>query len=180
MMNILRGIWTEEVMPCICEVRVNQYGISFKTEEIMERMLGEGPWLVIGYCFTMKRWPKEVSIEEIEFIEMSFWIQVHNLPTNLLTVNNAEIIGRRIGKLIKIDEQWIKESLVRGFLMIRVEIKIRKALIDRFWLPNGEGGRRWIRFKYEKLSDYYFTYRRLGHVLKNYGEDAKMVAIDPT
>ncbi|XWS65106.1 hypothetical protein CRYUN_Cryun05aG0062500 [Craigia yunnanensis] len=52
-LNILKGIWPVEVAPVISEVRSNKYGISFKINEVMEKALDEGPWLVIGYCFTI-------------------------------------------------------------------------------------------------------------------------------
>ncbi|XWS10744.1 hypothetical protein CRYUN_Cryun38cG0024100 [Craigia yunnanensis] len=37
---------------------------------------------------------------------------------------------------------------------------------------------RWIRLKYEKLSDFYFTCGRFGLVLKSYGEGVKMATWD--
>ncbi|XWS44553.1 hypothetical protein CRYUN_Cryun15aG0056100 [Craigia yunnanensis] len=177
-MNILRGIWSMEVAPWIYDVGVNQYGIFFKTEEIMERMLEEGPWSIMGNCLTLMKRLEGVSTEEIEFKEIPFWIQVHNLPIDLLTIRNAEVMGRKTGNLVKVDEKWIIKSLGRGFLKIRVALKIHDALIDGLWLPNGERGTRWIKMEYEKLSDYCFARGRLGHILKNCGEEAKMAAVD--
>ena len=54
-----------------------------------------------------------------------------------------------------------------------MELKIQKALVDGFWLPIEDRGRRWIRLKYEKLSDYCYGCGKLGHVLKSCGDDAK-------
>ena len=54
-----------------------------------------------------------------------------------------------------------------------MELKIQKALVDGFWLPIEDRRKRWITLKYERLSDYCYGCGKLGHVLKNYGEDAK-------
>ena len=69
----------------------------------------------MGFCFTVKRWPEGVSTEEVDFKGVRFWMQVHNLPITLLTVKNAEVIGRRLGRLIRVDEQWIKDGFGKGF-----------------------------------------------------------------
>ena len=45
----------------------------------------------------------------------------------------------------------------RGFLRMKVEVKTYEALINGFWIPYKEEGRRWIRVKYEKLVDYFFV-----------------------
>ena len=93
-----------EVALIICEVGVNQYGISFKTEDMMEKALDEGLWSIIGFSLTLKRWLKRVSMEDVEFKEIAFWIQAYNIPIDLLIIKNAEVIGNRMGRLIRVDE----------------------------------------------------------------------------
>ena len=38
---------------------------------------------------------------------------MHNIPIDLLIVRNVEVIGSKIGRLVKVDEQWIKYGLGR-------------------------------------------------------------------
>ncbi|XWS08031.1 hypothetical protein CRYUN_Cryun41cG0042100 [Craigia yunnanensis] len=90
----------------------------------MERMLEEGPWSIMGNCLMLMRWLEGVLAEEIRFKEMIFWIQLHNLLIDLLTIRDTKVIGRRIGNLVKVDEKWINEGLGRGFLRIKVGLKI--------------------------------------------------------
>ncbi|OMP04194.1 hypothetical protein COLO4_09864 [Corchorus olitorius] len=58
--RILRGIWPEEVAPCIREVGMNLFSISFRSEKKVEKALSEGPWTVMGYNVILKRWKQEV------------------------------------------------------------------------------------------------------------------------
>ena len=57
-------------------------------------------------------------------------------------------------------------------------LQVDKPLIEGFWLPKSEKGRRWINVRYERLFDFCFACGLLGHLLKNCGEDAKMLVVD--
>ena len=56
-----------------------------------------------------------VMVEEVDFTEISFWIQIHNLPIDLMTVRNTERIGARLERVIMIDDQWIHKVLEEDF-----------------------------------------------------------------
>ncbi|XWS11521.1 hypothetical protein CRYUN_Cryun37aG0005400 [Craigia yunnanensis] len=47
-LTILRGIWSMKVASCICEVRVNMYGILFRLDYHMLRAIENRPWLIMG------------------------------------------------------------------------------------------------------------------------------------
>ena len=40
----------------------------------------------------VKEWKKGEVLEEIIFTEIEFWIQIHNLPIEMMTSKNAEMI----------------------------------------------------------------------------------------
>ena len=44
----LKGTWLEEVVHCIREMRQNKYRISFKFDALMNRVMEERPWFIIG------------------------------------------------------------------------------------------------------------------------------------
>ena len=96
-MLILRVMWSIEKAPCINEIGVNKYGISFKIKEFLKRATKKGPWSVMKSCLVVKKWPNGDLVEEIEFSEIGFWLQIHNLPMELLTSENAEVIEGRLG-----------------------------------------------------------------------------------
>ena len=53
---------------------------------------------------------------------MEYWVQVHNLSLELMTVKNVEMIGSKLGRLVKVDEHWINEGVRRGFLRMKVRL----------------------------------------------------------
>ena len=63
-------------------------------------------------------------------------------------------------------------------MRIRVGLKVNDPLVDGFWLPFVAKEMRWIAFKCEKLHEFCFVCGKLGHLLKSYGEEVKMVVYD--
>ncbi|CAL5333984.1 unnamed protein product [Camellia sinensis] len=104
------------------------------------------------------------TVEEIEFRWCPFWVQVHGLPLNNLTQQNEELLGNRIGRLVRVEAHTEGLLLSRNFLRIRVEIDTQQPLPQGLWLQRSkEGCDSWLTFKYEKLSDYCYDCGRLGH-----------------
>ncbi|XVE49771.1 hypothetical protein DITRI_Ditri01bG0108300 [Diplodiscus trichospermus] len=56
-------------------------------------------------------------------------------------------------------------------MRLRVLIDVNKPLITGFWVPKEEERKVWAKLKYEKIADFCFNHGRLGHVMKNYGEE---------
>ncbi|XVF80618.1 hypothetical protein PTKIN_Ptkin15bG0088100 [Pterospermum kingtungense] len=56
MMGILRGIWSEVVMPLIRVVGKNKYALSFSSHDHLQRVVENGPWSLMGYCSNLKEW----------------------------------------------------------------------------------------------------------------------------
>ncbi|OMO51032.1 hypothetical protein CCACVL1_30061 [Corchorus capsularis] len=98
-MAILRSIWVEEVAPSIREVGENTYGISFKSERARDRAIGDGPWSIMGSCMNLKKWVSDRSVAEIDFSELDVWLQIHDLPPDMLTYKNAKAIGKVLGMI---------------------------------------------------------------------------------
>ena len=59
-------------------------------------------------------------------------MQIHNFPIELLTSKNAEVIGGRLGRLIKVDDLWVVEGVGIGFMSIRLGMQINKLLVEGF------------------------------------------------
>ncbi|KAL7186742.1 hypothetical protein ACSBR2_028466 [Camellia fascicularis] len=79
-----------------------------------------------------------------------------------------EIIGSRVGRLIKVEAHCDGLLLYRNFLRIRVDVDVTKPLPRGFILNRGENAQMtsvdpWISFKYEKLSDFCYDCGRIGH-----------------
>ncbi|KAI8013328.1 hypothetical protein LOK49_LG05G02142 [Camellia lanceoleosa] len=100
-----------------------------------------------------------------------FWVQVHGLSPEKLTKANGELIGSRIGRLIRVEAHCEGLLLYRNFLRLRVELDISKPLPRGFFLQQTDSlhavsSNHWISFKFEKLSNFCFDCGRIGHERK--------------
>ncbi|XVF47865.1 hypothetical protein PTKIN_Ptkin03bG0144700 [Pterospermum kingtungense] len=64
---------------------------------------------------------------------------------------------------------------MKGFLRIRVGLKLESKLVDGFWIPIKDRDGVWAFLKYEKLFDFCLFYGKLGYVAKRYSVEAKKV-----
>ncbi|KAK7844044.1 hypothetical protein CFP56_011634 [Quercus suber] len=79
----------------------------------------------------------------------AFWVQIHNLPFPLQTVETAFSIGETIGPVIKLKD--LSEMLGANFVRVRVIVDVSKPLCRGrkiYWDTECEG---WAAFMYESL-----------------------------
>ena len=141
----------------------------------MKKAMEESPWSIMGHCMVLKEWEVDAVIEEVIFEEICFWIQIHNVPIDMLTKVNAEIIGRMLGRVEVVEDPSGNGGFGKGFLRMRLGIEIGRVLVAGFWIPKRNRDRVWAIIKYEKLSDFYFSCGKLGHMEKGCIEEVKRV-----
>ncbi|OMO81266.1 hypothetical protein CCACVL1_12494 [Corchorus capsularis] len=138
-MNVLHLIWPSRVLLKIFDLGPNLFGFSFADQKSMEFALNNGPWTVMGHHLCLRKWDIALAVGEVKFKEISFWTQVHNLPLELMSLNNARRIGVSLGNIIEIeDPNWIT-GYGRSFLRIKIAVNLRKPLIGKFKVPRGDG-----------------------------------------
>ncbi|OMO81733.1 hypothetical protein CCACVL1_12255 [Corchorus capsularis] len=133
----------------------------------MVRALEEGPWTVMGHCLLIKKWQQGLTVTEMEFRMLKFWVQVHNLPIEMLTHKNALVIGSELGRIVRIEEPITDGGLGRSFLRIRIEIDVDNHLVCGFWVPRKNLDKVWANIKYERLADFCYGCGKIGHVVKH-------------
>lgn len=113
--------------------------------------------------------PDGGAVADVVFTHCQFWIQIHGLPVDKMNRANAELMGRRFGRLLAVENSIDGILLGRSFLRVRAEVKLDDPLPKGFFLrrKSGCGSNLWISYKYEKLIDYCYTCGRIGHENKN-------------
>ncbi|OMP12130.1 reverse transcriptase [Corchorus capsularis] len=167
--NVIRSIWGSRDLEDVRELGKNLYGFSFKTRKGLEFALNNGPWAIIGHHLILQRWEISKGVKEIEFKEIAFWIQVHNLPLEMQTMTNARRIGSTLGRIMDIEDPSWNLGIGRGFLRIKVAIDVNKPLVGGFWVPKENNGRLWCEIKYERFADFCYECGRMGHTEKTCG-----------
>ncbi|KAI7995879.1 hypothetical protein LOK49_LG11G02290 [Camellia lanceoleosa] len=162
--NIIRGAWKIRGELSISSWNDNVYLFQFSDCDDRAKVLRDSPWSVMGKLLVLQPLHIGHTVEEMEFRWCPFWVQVHGLPVNNLTKPNGELLGNRIGRLVRVEAHTEGLLLYRNFLRIRVEIDTQQPLPQGLWLQRSKGGSdSWLTFKYEKLSDYCYDCGRLGH-----------------
>ncbi|MBA0727940.1 hypothetical protein Golax_000887, partial [Gossypium laxum] len=99
-------------------------------------------------------------VTELKFTE--FWVQVHDLPPRSMNESMAKQFGNFCGNFLEYDTS-IPTLGIQAFLRTRVRLDVTAPLKREKKVLFGKALVVYTRFKYEKLSLFYFIYGRLGH-----------------
>ncbi|KAF4347706.1 hypothetical protein G4B88_028655 [Cannabis sativa] len=131
----------------------NCFKIGFECVEDRDWALHNAPWLFRGYTFALHAWgPGIESSNSVNVVRL--WVQFHNLPQEYFSIENGNLLGRRIGDVIQIELDEEK--------------------------PATWGDKRWIQFKYEKIGIFCYQCGRLGHQRKgcSFSSPVTVAAVD--
>ncbi|KAK3023207.1 hypothetical protein RJ639_043672 [Escallonia herrerae] len=156
--NILSNVWNPTKGMKI---------FAFNHEWDRSRILDSRPWSIMSSHMVVKDWPPNLTMKEIDFNLSPFWIRICGLPPNQMTKLNAEKIAEKIGTLQEIDFTTNGKISWFKFLRIRVEIDVSKPLHTSFNRNKDPHSKARINLQYERLPDFCFNYKKLGHVLRS-------------
>ncbi|KAF7146847.1 hypothetical protein RHSIM_Rhsim03G0009600 [Rhododendron simsii] len=163
--NILTAVWKTRASFTVTPWNNNIFLFRFEEEEDRRFVLQEGPWSVMNNLLVLTPLKDGTVVEQMDFSKCHFWVQIHGLPIEKMSRTNAEIIGRRFGRLLAIETSPDNILLARSFLRVKVEINIDQPLPKGFWIrrKKPESKDLWISYKYEKLQDFCYACGRIGH-----------------
>jgi hypothetical protein len=137
---------------------------TFEDLEDLHKVLDFSPLNIKGSPLFLKRWSAEEAIEDLDFMKAVYWVQVHNLPLELITIANAENISASLGVLLEVDNANYSKPARKGFLRFRVLLNLLNPLIPRFTHHRPPKAPLWVQYMFERLSDYCYTCGRIGHL----------------
>lgn len=126
-------------------------------------MLNQAPWNIKGHLLFLKPWSLGATLHEISLNHAAFNVQIHGLPLDHITLDNAIEVGKALGNLIKVEEDPLYGLAFRKFIRLKVELDVTKPLQQGFKMPRLGNHEIWIAIKYEKLADFCYACGRLGH-----------------
>ncbi|KAE8731494.1 Kinesin KP1 [Hibiscus syriacus] len=178
--GVFRRVWGEWRDFTIAELSENTYLFTFKEARAAEQILEEGPWSVMGYCICLHRWQPGLNLEELDFSQVAYWVQVHGLSLDQMSPKNAKKVGDQIGRVLEIEDPISSHGIRRGFFRIRVVIDVSKPLPSGFWASRAGKSNIWVSFKYEHLADFCYKCGCVGHVDVHCVKDTAMSIPDPS
>ncbi|XP_030924341.1 uncharacterized protein At4g02000-like [Quercus lobata] len=114
----------------------------------VEIILENEPWNFDKHLMALQRYDKDTLIEELQFNQTSFWIQVHDIPVRFMNQKVAAGICSQVGTIIKKSET---EGEGGSFMRVRVRVDITIPLSRGRMVSVGQGKEIWVSFKYERL-----------------------------
>ena len=76
---------------------------KFASEGDRRRILELGPWNIEGYPLILKHWNQNQTAEDVDFSSLHIWVQIHGLPIEYMSKENAEDISALVGKVVEVD-----------------------------------------------------------------------------
>ena len=99
--NLVRSMLKKALSFCfdisLVDMGPNKFLASFLYGEQAERILREGPWNVLGKVIIIYRWDPTYTIDEVDFASLDNWVQVHEVPLEFFSADNARKIGNKSG-----------------------------------------------------------------------------------
>lgn len=93
---------------------------------------------------------------------INIWIQIHNLPTGLMTEGVGKQLCDFFGVFLEYDHKN-NSSIWRESMRLRVKLDVRRPLKRRKKIIKRNGTEVWVTCKYERLGDFCFTCGLMSH-----------------
>lgn len=91
---------TEELL--IINLGSDLFLVKFQQEENMLKALHGGPWFILNYFLSIRKWePKFIALSS-QLTYSAIWIRLPKLPTKFYDLEILRV-GSKLGKLLKID-----------------------------------------------------------------------------
>jgi hypothetical protein len=131
--------------------------------EDLSMVLTNSPWNIKGSPLFLKRWENDETYEEITFQKAVLWFQIHRLPFEWMTTENAISIAKKLGGLVEVDNQDHSKPSRTSFLRIRALIPIEDPLPTGILLQHPPKPPAAISYQYECLLEFCYDCGRIGH-----------------
>jgi hypothetical protein len=146
----------------------NKYLLKFSKKEHIEKINQQVTWNVNGCLLTLQQWSPTATMGEISSQKFPFWIQIHGLPLENMTLRNAIAIGKGLGNFLKVDDAVAQPiPKFRSYLRVLAEIDVHAPLKPGFLFHRDNGDQAWISLKYERLDIYCTSCGCIGHKKDN-------------
>ncbi|XP_050282321.1 uncharacterized protein LOC126723089 isoform X7 [Quercus robur] len=164
--NHLRSAWKIEGNDLkITDVGDGLLRFKFSMESQLKWVINNGPWSFDNHILLLRRWEKGMTVFSVNFQTVPMWVQVWELPFDLINQEAGRAIGRRIGRVIEVDCKSIASGEAR-FLRVRVDVPLDKPIRRGAPVLSPEGDKVRVAFKYEGLCGLCFHCGLLGHEAK--------------
>lgn len=95
--NVMRSVWKVHQQTKIEAARENVFAIQFKSRMEKDQIMNTGPWMFDRSLLVMRSPNEDDQICEMRFTQTAFWIQIHSVPMNCMTIEMAKALRCSMG-----------------------------------------------------------------------------------
>ena len=140
----------------------NKVLFHFKSKDGMDRVLLSCPWSFDKYLLILHKLKAREAVSKLKFDKVSFWVQIHGLPTMSQTKEVGLRISESLGMVEKVDVE--ETGFCWGsYLRIRVSMDIALPLCRGRMVRMGRPKKIWVEFKYERLPIFCYWCGKVDH-----------------
>ncbi|KAJ1379117.1 Zinc finger, CCHC-type [Sesbania bispinosa] len=160
--NALAGIWCNPPGFRVEEIAPKTFQFFFEKVDDADRILKGSPWLFRNSWLVLKKWQRDLKIDQVDFQRVLMKVQLWGLPLHCRTSKMGLKIGSCLGNVLEFD---VFDERDRGtFVKILVEVDISKPLLPGIPVGSHKDGVTWVEFKYEQLPQFCFRCGYIGHI----------------
>lgn len=118
--SVLMKLWGNPPNLHITDMGTNTYMFTFQEEKEAERILNSVPWSVMSHLMSTQVWDPQISVYEIDFNKVTFWVQLHGLPLELMTTSNVAKVAALLREVLEVENPKVDGKLLRSFFRTKV------------------------------------------------------------
>lgn len=162
MKSKMADVWRPAMGINIKEVKKDLFLFQFYHKDDLDWVQKGGPWsfdnaIPVFNSINMGEDPLKVPLNEV-----SFWIQIHDLPTGYMSESVGRQLGNFFGMFLEYDPKN-NTGIWRECMRIRIKVDIRKPLKRKKKIVRKNASEFIVSCKYERLGDFYFRCGMLSH-----------------
>lgn len=148
--RVLKTVWRTEENFELHDMGENKVLFQFGLKEDLDKVLLMSPWSFDKYILLLHKLEAGETVTKVKFDRVSFWVQVHGLPTMYQTKDAGRLIGETLGKVEKVDVSD-KGFCMGSHMRVRVMLEVSAPLCRGRLVCLGGSEPTWVDFKYERL-----------------------------
>ena len=148
--NIINSAWRIRGPVTVVGRESYFYVLHFEYMKDLTHICEEGPWVVEGAFFILKKWRSNLVLNRVQLNHIFVWVQLHGLPLEYQYPDLIEYLGQLMGIVERVD--W-EDKIPRNIRFMRIKVRINPwaPVLASFMLRMEEGSHFWIQCRYERV-----------------------------
>ncbi|XP_022040053.1 uncharacterized protein LOC110942586 [Helianthus annuus] len=107
---------------------------KFKTKEVMDQLLEDGPWMIKNVPIILREWTPAVTVVKKDISSIPVWVKMHDIPLAAFTEDGLSLVASKIGVPKKLDsytattctESWGRSNFARALIEVNAAMDLKR------------------------------------------------------